>query len=199
MLGEFFVPSPGPGGGGDGSQQVRTTPLGSGVTFSISNPVVTGNNGNQYAQDEANLPDNLFTSSNVTFGAGGSLTFTFSGLMAGSAYNLALYAGDLGHRSGDDPVHFTINGLAVTPVGPVNGMGAFILNTAASPGNYEIIPARADGNGAITIVGSDAPGGNGYVKISGFGIASAPEPSTRACLLGGLGVLVGFNRMRRQA
>lgn len=76
-------------------------------------------------------------------------------------------------------------------------MGAFILNIATSPGNYEIIPARADGYGAITIVGSDAPGGNGYVEISGFGIASAPEPSTWACLLGGLGVLVRFNRMRR--
>ena len=193
-LGESFVPSAGPGSG----NQSRTTPLGSGVIFTISNPGA----GNNYAESETSaantLANNLFTSDNVIFNPGNSLTFTFTGLTAGSTYNLALYAGDLGDRKGDDRVNLTVNGTAVTPVGAVYGNNAFILNTATIQGNYEIVPAIANVSGAITIVGSDA-GPSGYAEIAGFGIQSVPEPSSWvASLLGGFAVLVGVNRMRRR-
>ena len=179
VLGESFVPWYGPGEPGDPSTTVL---LGQGVSLTLlqNDP----NEASHFEYDGGGATD-LYANSIVedpalsdeTSGAG--YTWTLSGLVKGDAYDVAVYS--------DSNIGWTVQGVSI---GSTTGGSAPAFS---SPADYLIdYNVLANSSGDI-ILDSTAPDPFNY--ISGISVAAAPEPSTWAMLLGGLGLLA-FWRVR---
>ena len=193
VLGETFTAFDGPAGGGNAT---ITQLLGQGVTLSLA---PTEDADGFYFSDEAGSATNLFGSFAAGYDpAGLAFTYTLSGLTAGATYNIALYAEDLGGRSGDNATTFTVNSTNYS-VGPANGGGAFEQQSPTgtfSPGNTQVVRGITANSSGDIVVTSTGPGG--YQEINGISVESAPEPGTWALLLGGVGALFGLQTLRRR-
>jgi hypothetical protein len=160
-----------------------TTGASSGVTLKGNGSIVGA-----FSATPGKLTANLSEGYIVPVGAGGSYTFTFSGLKGGSDYDLYVYSVPDTSRQAT----FSIDGKNFKQVGPNSGT-AF-----NDPANYTILSGVADGTGDFTLT-ADASS-DAELDINGFQLsaitASAPEPSTYVLMLGGIAFLILVVRRR---
>ena len=113
--------------------------------------------------------------------------FKFSGLTAGSTYNLYLYSAP----DRDRESAWSLNGATAVQVG-YNSSATSLL----SPNNYIVLTGTADSGGNLDLVASQLSGNE--IDVNGFQLQEqvVPEPSVYALLVGGLLTLVIIKRKR---
>jgi hypothetical protein len=120
-------------------------------------------------------------------------TFTISGLLANSPYELYVYGGSPGNWTGYS--------MSVSVGGDVKTMSSATTfdSTGFSEGVNYAHYASVTSDGVGTIVGMLAPnGGNGYIIFNGVQIRGAiPEPSTLCLLVCGLLGLMAYACRKR--
>lgn len=123
--------------------------------------------------------------------------FTLSGLTAydGKAFTLVVYAA--GNNSGEGNT-LTLSG-ASTATGSTTGADRNINNGVGDA--YQTFTGTVTGDTlTITAAPNDTFSGDngGNTEVNGFQLQIAPEPSTWATMLAGLGLLFGIARLRRR-
>jgi hypothetical protein len=159
------------------------------VSFSVS--VGTGNLGGDNINGALGSSNDLLN--DYIYTVANPVTFTLSGLVANSTYDLYLY----GNAGGGAHGKFTIGGISKTsdtgwaPVPP----GAFFA--PAWPSTAAFTNIQSDGSGVIT---GTLYNDGAATAFNGFQISGAvPEPSTWALLAIGLTVVVVLHRRRSRA
>jgi hypothetical protein len=178
------------------SNLLTSTGANSGIGFTYNyNAGSTSNQGNGSSSYNKLMDDQLFTES----GKGNPASvLTFSGLSAVNSYNLFVYL--------SSPFFFGTNSSTIS----LDGGTALDFTTDNSLSAYtQITGTNADGNyvefdGLSGALPQSVSLGEGFAGISGFqletaGAAAAPEPSTWAMMLGGLGFLAFVGRRVRRA
>ena len=153
------------------------------------------------------------TTQEVLFGGGlnnhyGPATFTLTGLDQFTSYDLTLYYATPASFAQNRTAEFTTTGSALTYyVAGENGFGSgFTQSNSTDPllyanGNYVTFTGLTAANESITF-DAGGPQPENFALV-GFQIVgsntplSAPEPSTWALMFGGLVLLVGMQRLRR--
>jgi hypothetical protein len=126
---------------------------------------------------------------------GGNLTFSFSGLLANTTYQLRFYAYDGNSSAGaTKTMTFTDFTTGSPGTGASTGSVTFTVGsstfTGAAGDNYlysTLITATSDSSGALVI--RETTGGSYAALFNGFeisSISSVPEPSTYAAIFGTL-------------
>lgn len=163
-----------------------------GDATSVDVTVATFNNAWDAGINRADIHDSfepLFTDYLYLNGSQSSATITFSGLGAGTEWNLVLYAANADQQGSLFETNDTFNSiLASRQTSDAGDIGS----TLSENDEYvKFVNLVADINGEIKI---DWKLVNTYGALNGFQLQSVPEPS--AALLGGLGVLALLRRRR---
>ena len=181
----FLVP-----GGSQSNVAVTTDSTGNaltGVSFTV------GANGSFGLRNQPN-GNNLVDFYDYT----GSSTFSISGLAADTPFTIYLYGTPSNQQNGARSTEFTLAGAN----GGGSAVAASRLTTEPSTTflvnfDYVVLTGTTDGDGTISGTYTGFSNDGGEADFNGFQLNIAPEPSTYAMLLMGLGMLILLPRLRR--
>lgn len=197
----FYIDS-GSGGVTSSTQIADTGGSGAGVTNADAGQISISADSNVTGQAHVNFATGFAANFAIALDAGGNANL-FS-LSSGNTEAFVYSANYTVPTSSAGPYVFSLP-LAQIGVAPSTGKFTFVadLSNSNADGNGDgafYLSNETIGTSSATVTdGSANPGNTGTLVFSTFDTFPAPEPSTWAMTLGGLGLLIGFRRIRRRA